>query len=426
MNGTVEIGRRPGMRARSIVYLIRSAVWGASMLLIGLAGYGRSTLGQLILAAHVIVIAIALRDLRYQRLPRPAWGVLDVVMPGILGIVAGADPSWFHLVIAAQAAGGFLAPRRRYALIIGGAALATIVVSQLMETASVLIPLSSHGIEIIHYGAIGLGVGMGTGILVIMGRRVWITRERLAVAAEADRRTVETQRRFLSMVSHELRTPLTSIQGFAEVLGDRSRFTEGEVDEFTDAIRSQAAHLARLVDDVLVVLRAEAGRLDIKIAPVEIANVLARIEATGIVRAPKVLRARIEGEVWAAADEDRLFQVVRNLVENAVKYGGDHIEVSVTTRAGRVRLLVSDDGPGIPPDRIELAFSEFGQVEEPASRSSSGFGLGLPIVRSLLEAMGGGVTYRPPGSGPGGFVVDLPRAQPPTPAPVLAQHTAAD
>lgn len=406
---------RTPVRARTIVYIIRSAVWGTSILLIGSAGYGRSTLGQLILAAHFVVIALALRDLRLQRLPRLAWGILDVIMPALLGIVAGADPSWFHLVIGAQVAGSFLAPRQRYALIIGGTALSTIVVSLLLEPLPALIPLSTTGLQIIHYGAIGLGVTMVTAITLIMGRRVWITRARLAAAALTDRRNAETQRRFLSMVSHELRTPLTSIQGFAEVLADRAGFSEAEVDEFTDAIRDQAAHLSRLVDDVLVVLKADAGRLDIVTRPVELHAVLAQVEATVAIPEPKSLRILGGDGVWLVADNDRLFQVIRNLVENAVKYGGDRIEVCVRETPSRVHILVSDDGPGIPPDRIELAFSEFGQVQEPASRSSGGFGLGLPIVRTLLEAMGGGVTYRPPADGPGGFLVDLPRCAQPAP-----------
>jgi signal transduction histidine kinase len=400
-----------GVRARSIVYMTRAGVWAVGTVLIVAAGYAQTPLGVAVVAFHTIVIYCAVRDFRRQALPSVGWGILDVAMPAALGVIGGYEPSWVHLVIAAQVAGAFLAPRPKYALVIGGAGLISILMGLALDPLPPLIVLSQRGFIIVHYGAIGLGLALGAAVTMILGRRVWLTRERLAAAAESDRRNARTQRRFISMVSHELRTPLTSIQGYAELLADRGEYPEAEIDEFTDAIRSQASHLSRLVDDVLVVLKAEAGRLDIVPVPVDIRQVVSRIDAMVAVVPPKRLSVEAPDDVFAHADVDRLFQVIRNLVENAVKYGGDHIHLSVEQTSDCVRIVVADDGPGIPADRMELAFTEFGQVHEPASTSAGGFGLGLPIVRRLITAMGGDVRYRPPDAiRPGGFIVDLPRA----------------
>jgi signal transduction histidine kinase len=110
------------------------------------------------------------------------------------------------------------------------------------------------------------------------------------------------------------------------------------------------------------------------------------------------------------ADADRLMQVVRNLVENGLKYGGDHVKVSARRTGERVQVRVEDDGVGIPTNMAEAIFDDFVQVGAPAERASSGFGLGLPISRRLVEAMAGAIRFESSPLGGACFVVDLPGA----------------
>ncbi|HDH03288.1 MAG TPA: ATP-binding protein [Actinobacteria bacterium] len=112
-------------------------------------------------------------------------------------------------------------------------------------------------------------------------------------------------------------------------------------------------------------------------------------------------------ETWISGDPDRVFQIFRNLIENANKYGGDEIRAKVTRSADRVRVQVWDDGPGIPGALIEAAFSEYVQVHDPADSEQSGFGLGLSIVKKLADAMGASVEYRLPVGDSGGFLVEF-------------------
>jgi len=200
---------------------------------------------------------------------------------------------------------------------------------------------------------------------------------------------------FVAMVSHELRTPLTSIAGFAETLATSwQELSISEVDEFLGYIRKQSQYLGDLVEDVLVIPRLEAGRLrfhpemfDLGQLVHDVANMLFPTGGGREAAVSLPLGVRMQ------ADPKRVQQVVRNLLENARKYGGDQVLVEGFAHGEQYVLVVSDNGLGVPDGSANQIFEHFEQLSKGDSRSSSGIGLGLPIARRLARAMGGEVWY---------------------------------
>jgi signal transduction histidine kinase len=220
-------------------------------------------------------------------------------------------------------------------------------------------------------------------------------RKREATATASAERAREMKNEFVSMVSHELRTPLTSIAGFAEALKESWRTSsDEEVDEFLDIIRSQAQHLHELVEDILVLPRLQAGRLPLRPEEFELAplahEVVSLVNPPGSKREASVA---IPGGVMVHADRRRVLQVLRNLFENAMKYGGDQVLIEGSPYGHRYLVVVSDNGPGIQDEEVDRMFVRFEQRSKGDARSDQGIGLGLPIALQLTQAMGGDLWY---------------------------------
>ncbi|MEM8903422.1 MAG: HAMP domain-containing sensor histidine kinase [Actinomycetota bacterium] len=216
---------------------------------------------------------------------------------------------------------------------------------------------------------------------------------------------------FLSRMSHELRTPLNAILGFGELL--ELEATDELDRESVDHILRAGRHLLALVEDVLDISRIEAGGIRLELGvhdpdpAVSTSIELCRRQAES--RRVTIEHRHRAGEVMVGVDERRLVQVVVNLVTNAIKYGneGGHIVIDGNRRADRWRLTVSDDGPGIPADRIESAFEPFERLG--AERSGvEGTGVGLALTRQLLHAMGAGIVITSEPDRGTTVVVDLP------------------
>ena len=226
-------------------------------------------------------------------------------------------------------------------------------------------------------------------------RAVRIARIREARAHEAAEHARRLKNQFVSMVSHELRTPLTSIAGFADTLRAGWRaLPDGEVDEFLRIITAQAHHLGELVEDVLVIPRLEAGRLQLEPDHFDLSE-LAN-EVTDLVFPPGSgcdVTVAIPGGVMVDADRRRVVQILRNLCENAKKYGGDQILVEGLGLGEQYLVVVADNGPGVPALDRERIFEHFEQGTKGDARREDGIGLGLPIARRLARAMGGDVWY---------------------------------
>jgi signal transduction histidine kinase len=225
---------------------------------------------------------------------------------------------------------------------------------------------------------------------------------------EADRLKDE----FVALISHDLRTPLTSIMGYLELVLDDDNLTE-EQRGFLNVADRNADRLLRLVDDLLFVARFEAGQLELRPAELDLAAVVRQsVEESG----PRAAAGGVEliceaGDVSSVqADKGRMFQLVENLVSNAIKFtpaGGD-VRVSVTPVNGVVRLEVADTGIGIASEEQERLFERFFRASTASEHQIPGTGLGLYITRAIVEAHGGSIAVRSdPGEGTS-FCVELP------------------
>jgi two-component system, OmpR family, sensor histidine kinase KdpD len=199
---------------------------------------------------------------------------------------------------------------------------------------------------------------------------------------------------FLSIVSHELRTPITVIVGLAATLANRrDHLTEEQIDECLGQIRHQGERLGVLVADLLDLSQLDAGRFRVTLSSVE----LSRAVALAVEDAPPPNSSSVDVEVpadlWVVADSARLEQVLINLLTNAYRYGGSVIRLEAHDRSDHVLLTLSDDGEGVPEELVRNLFEKHSRGGN--SESHTGFGLGLAIVRGLVEAFGGQVWYEP-------------------------------
>jgi signal transduction histidine kinase/CheY-like chemotaxis protein len=219
---------------------------------------------------------------------------------------------------------------------------------------------------------------------------------------------------FLATVSHELRTPLTSILGWSNLLRSGSLDEDSVVKAF-DVIERNAQNQKRLIDDLLDVSRIIGGKLILDTREIELARIIEdAIEVVRPAAAAKGIRvvSAFDPEVWTVSgDAGRLRQVVWNLLSNAVKFTaeGGRVEVRLERDGSCARVAVSDTGKGIAPDFLPHVFERFRQADAKTTRAFDGLGLGLAIVRHLVEAHGGTVRAESPGEGLGTtFSIYLP------------------
>ncbi len=236
----------------------------------------------------------------------------------------------------------------------------------------------------------GLGaVALGSVVLTIRSMR------RAAAAREETARAALLKNDFVSMVSHELRTPLTSIYGFASTLHEAWRdLPPEEIEEFLRIISVQAAHLQELVEDILTIPRLDAGRIQLERESFDLSTLVHQVaDVTFSVGGEQQVAIEIPGGVMVFADQKRVGQILRNLLDNARKYGGDQVLVEGGMVGEEYMVVVSDNGPGIRAEERDLIFRHFEQLSTGDARSNQGIGLGLPIARKLARAMGGDVWY---------------------------------
>jgi len=247
--------------------------------------------------------------------------------------------------------------------------------------------------------------------------------QRVAMALENARLYADAQEAsrlkddFLAIVSHELRTPLTAILGWANLLVVRQ---VGEID-FTRAVTSierNARALGVIIDDLLDVSRMIANKLDVALSPLSLAPLVA---AAADASRPAIDAKQLSFEVSIAhdlppvlGDARRLSQVVSNLLTNAIKFTptSGRVELILGRREDRAEIVVRDTGCGIRPDFLQYIFEPFRQTQGALARGRAGLGLGLAIVRHIVELHDGEVRAESPGEGLGAcFVVSLPFAR---------------
>ncbi|HET9114560.1 MAG TPA: ATP-binding protein [Gaiellaceae bacterium] len=222
--------------------------------------------------------------------------------------------------------------------------------------------------------------------------RIWTLRE-----VTADRRLERLRDAFVGAVSHELRTPLTSISGFVEMLADEEQSLSSAGRNYVRAITRGTSRLQRIVEDLLLVAEIEADRLELVRAPTDLGELATEAVETALPRAAErgiELVLDVEGPLPLEADATRLGQVLDNLVSNALKYTrkGGRVVVSATEKDGNLRLEVADNGIGIPHDELGQLFSRFYRASTATRLAIPGTGLGLVIVRAIVERHGGTVS----------------------------------
>jgi signal transduction histidine kinase len=228
---------------------------------------------------------------------------------------------------------------------------------------------------------------------------------------EADRRKNE----FLAMLAHELRNPLAAISNAVEVT---KRTSTGESEGWTtQVIETQVKNLSRLIDDLLDISRITRGKIQLKKQIVDAAQVIERAVNSVI----PLIRARehdlsvtfCHENACVEVDPTRLEQIVANLLNNAAKYSNDRAQIRLSTSvsAGSLVIAVEDTGVGIEPEQLASMFELFVQGEHSMARSEGGLGIGLTLVRRLVEMHGGSVEAHSEGAGRGStFIVRIPVA----------------
>lgn len=228
--------------------------------------------------------------------------------------------------------------------------------------------------------------------------------------AESMERNEELRKQMTSDIAHELRTPLNNLAGYLDAIAD------GVVDADEDTIASleeEANLLVRLVADLEELSLADAGRQVLNLEPQGLARIIEQAVASVAPRA-RASGITIVQETRPAplvdADRRRIAQVLRNLIENAIRHTaeGGTIRVSLSDTGSGARMVVSDDGPGIPPEHLDNIFERFYRTDASRARATGGAGLGLAIVKQLVEAHGGRAWAENEPAGGARFTIELP------------------
>jgi len=233
------------------------------------------------------------------------------------------------------------------------------------------------------------------------------TRERQEAAEAQLRETLRSKDDFIATIAHELRTPLTAVVGFAQLLQDEgSALSTGERAEMMRMLVDEGMDLTNIVDDLLVAAKAEAGTLTVAHVRVDL-----RAQAAQALESwEKAANGRVEltgPSAHTVGDPARVRQILRNLISNALRYGGSRIRVCVSSDSSTAQVMVIDDGTGVPPEEQESIFEPYRRAHNIPGLTAS-MGLGLTISRQLARLMDGDVTYRRH-HGESVFALTLPR-----------------
>jgi len=236
-----------------------------------------------------------------------------------------------------------------------------------------------------------------------------------ALEAERDRQAELNllKDRFIATVSHELRTPLTALRGFTTMLRTE-RLDDEERNEFLEIMQGQTEELSALIEDLITFSRVAAGRLQLHPERVNIHREIDRV-IQGMGQRAEIVRNLSAFNLDGLVDPMRLRQVLRNLIDNAVKYGRAPISVTGSRRGRCLVLEVWDAGEGIPETALEEIFQPYTRLVDDATMSQPGIGLGLPLVKRIVEAHEGQIGFVRD-EGRVGFRLEIPMQSTPVPA----------
>ncbi|HEX3253970.1 MAG TPA: ATP-binding protein [Pyrinomonadaceae bacterium] len=269
------------------------------------------------------------------------------------------------------------------------------------------VKVETHGPErqIFDLRVVPIGSANGKGAEGALGVFFDITRtERLEIVRQE----------FLSNVSHELRTPLTAIIAFVETLENGAIEDAESCQRFLSIIRKNASRMHSLIDDILELTAIEGGNVQLRAAPVDLYTLVEEVCASLAAKAAAqnvTLKNKVEPEVMVYADERRLEQMLTNLIDNGIKFSREHGTVVISHESGtREKILVQDNGDGIPSQHLERLFERFYRVDRARSRDMGGTGLGLAIVKHLALLHHGEVTVTSELGKGSTFTIHLPKS----------------
>ncbi|MGI9584327.1 MAG: ATP-binding protein [Acidimicrobiia bacterium] len=369
---------------------------GAAVFVIGvlLFAFTQSFPGATLLAIPAFVVVV---DGIYRRTRGAAFIglVIDATAIGLAMVLRG--PAYgvhavaiITLVVSATL---LLALPRAAAVVFYGLAWSAVSTIVYQNSSDSGVAVDGANPQLLDVVTVTIFFGVTAWVLFLSVRVILAFQDRQAEALATERRAVQLKNEFVSMVSHELRTPLTGIAGFTETLSETwTTLPSREVDEFLRIMGHETDHLANLVEDILVIPRLEAGQLRLDPESVDLTSEVHTV--ADIVFLDTDYSVAVPAGVDVYADRTRLRQIMRNLLENAKKYGGDQVLVEgELSSPGLYTVSVSDNGPGIATDDTERIFQHFEQLSSGDARIQQGVGLGLPIARKLARAMGGDLWY---------------------------------
>ena len=269
------------------------------------------------------------------------------------------------------------------------------------------VKVETHGPErqIFDLRVVPIGSANGNGAEGALGVFFDITRmERLEIVRQE----------FLSNVSHELRTPLTAIIAFVETLENGAIEDRESCERFLSIIRKNASRMHSLIDDILELTAIEGGNVRLRAAAVDLHALVQDVCASAAAKAAAqsvTLRNDVKPDVMVYADERRLEQMLTNLIDNGIKFSREHGTVTISHESDeRDKILVQDNGDGIPSQHLERLFERFYRVDRARSRDMGGTGLGLAIVKHLALLHRGEVTVTSELGKGSTFTIHLPKA----------------
>jgi signal transduction histidine kinase/ActR/RegA family two-component response regulator len=361
------------------------------------------------------------------------FGALDFRVQGVSPLDSNRSLSPLYLPIFLLVLGLFVA------VVIGGAHMAAVLTRDLRKLQLFASHLVRDGLSQERAQTTGTEevASLSSSINQMLDRlyeqRMALTREgqKLVDLADALKRADKRKDEFVAMLAHELRNPLAPIMSGAEILQLAAQ-DDPLIQRTGQIIGNQAKHMARIIDDLLDISRITRGQVALKLETIDFATVVAV--------ATEQIRPLIEsshhhfsvsippGPMPVCGDHARLVQVTSNLLNNAAKYTpeGGYLDLRVAIEADELRMTVGDNGSGIDPDLMPEIFDLFTQGERSSGRRQGGLGLGLALVKSLVQMHGGRVTADSPGLGKGSsFNVYLPCARiEDLPVPVVAASPA--
>jgi two-component system OmpR family sensor kinase len=231
-----------------------------------------------------------------------------------------------------------------------------------------------------------------------------------ALAAQA--RSEGRLRQFVADASHELRTPLTALRGYSDLYQAGGLGDEAALEQAMRRIGTESRRMAELVEDLLLLARLDQGR-PLRRERVDLSQLVGDVlDDARAIEPARPINARLEPGVAVTGDEDRLRQVVGNLLANVRLHTAPDapVDVRLGRAAGRARLDVADHGPGIDPAQAERIFDRFYRADTGRSRDRGGSGLGLAIAQAVASAHGGSISHSPTSGGGATFTVELPAA----------------